>query len=260
LQKKVLIALTLTLAILPILGADQAYAKQVLVTPPLSPSKSSQPQKTAVILDSLEQVYPMGFYGKMIVGELQSAGYTVTVLTNGNVTLDFLVSQLNNYNIIIWRTDAYTWMHREFWYVGQLSNGAIQEKYASDFTNGWINGNAGIVGVSLDFIYEHFTAKSLSNVKLAILMSTDSGVFAPVITSAGATSVIYCIGTISLSYSLIDDLTGQVLAYLVAGQSVYDAVYNTVSPFVNGSQPEDNLDSTYAPPFYFAGDGTVTIT
>ncbi|HUK50869.1 MAG TPA: hypothetical protein VLV18_07515 [Terriglobales bacterium] len=255
-QKRVLIALILILAILPMLGTGQVFAKTALVSPPLS----SSGQKTAVILDSLEKVYPMGFYGKMILGELQSAGYTVTVLADGNVTLDFLVSQLNNYNVIIWRTDAYTWMHREFWYVGQLSNSAIQEKYASDFTNGWINGNAGIVGVSLDFIYEHFPANSLSNVKLAVLMSTDSGAFAPVINSAGTKSVIYCIGSVSLSYSLIDDLTGQMLSYLVHGQSVYNAVWNTVSPFVNGSQPEDNLDSNYAPPFYFAGDGTVTIT
>jgi len=201
----------------------------------------------------------MGLYGKLIVGQLQSAGYQVTLLTNGNVTVDFLVNQLNNYNVIIWRTDTYTWMHREFWYVGQLANSVSQVTYAADFSNGWINGNAGVIGVSLDFIYEHFPANSLSNVKVAILLSTDSDSLGTVLTTAGAKAVIYCIGTISLSFSLIDDLAGTVTSNLVRGQSVYNAVYNAVSPFINPQQPEDNLDNNYAPPFWYAGDGTTTL-
>jgi hypothetical protein len=196
----------------------------------------------------------------MIVEQLQSVGYQVTVLTNANVTIDFLVSQLNNYNVIIWRTDAYTWMHREFWYVGQLANSAVQEEYASDLSNGWINGNAGIMGVSLDFINEHFPANSLSNVKLAILISTDSDVFGTSLNSAGVSAVVYCNGAVSLSFSLIDDLTAMLMSNLVQGQSVYNAVYNTVSPFVNPQQLEDPLDTNYTPPFWYTGDGTATIT
>jgi ABC-type branched-subunit amino acid transport system substrate-binding protein len=256
-RKTVSIALIVLVAILPIFAANQVFATDLSISPPLL---AAQAQKKAVILDSLEQVYPMGLYGKLIVGQLQSAGYQVTVLRNGNVTLDFLVNQLNNYSLILWRTDSYTWQHREFWYVGQLANSAVQAEYASDFAQGWINGNGGIMGVSLNFIMEHFPANSLTNVKLMLLIATDSNVFGPVFDTAGAKAIVYCNGEVSLSFSLIDDLAGMLMSYLVQGQTVYNAVYNTVSPFVQNTQTEDPLDSSYAPPFWFAGDPNLVIT
>ena len=132
-RKTVLIALIVAVAILPMFAANQVFATNALISPPLF---AAQPQKTAVILDSLDKVYPMGLYGKLIIGQLQSVGYQVTILKNGNVTLDFLVNQLDNYSLVIWRTDSYTWQHREFWYVGQLSSSALQAEYASDFSQG----------------------------------------------------------------------------------------------------------------------------
>ena len=68
------------------------------------------------------------------------------------------------------------------------------------------------------------------------------------------------IGEISIQFGLIDDLTVQIVNYLTQGQNIYNAVYATVSPFNQGQQPEDNLDTTYAPPFWFVGNGTLTIT
>jgi hypothetical protein len=244
--------------VLPILSLNQVFAVNVLINPPVAPRAPGQ--KTAVILDSLEQVYPFGFYGKLIVEQLQSAGYQVTVLQNRNVTLDFLVNQLHNYNVILWRTDSYTWEHREFWYVGQFANSAVQAEYASDFAQGWINGNGGIMGVSFDFINEHFPANSLPNVALMLLISTDSNVYAPTFITAGASAVVYCIGEVSLSFSNIDDLTGQLTSYLTQGQTLYNAVYNSVSPFVQNVQTEDPLDSSYPPPFWYLGNGTLTLT
>ena len=140
-RKVVLIVLIVAVMILPIFTSSQVFATNVSISPPLF---AAQAQKQAVILDSLEKVYPMGLYGKLIVDQLQSVGYQVTVLKNGNVTLDFLVNQLNNYSVIIWRTDSYTWQHREFWYVGQLSNSPLQAEYSSDYAQGMINGNGGI--------------------------------------------------------------------------------------------------------------------
>ena len=116
------------------------------------------------------------------------------------------------------------------------------------------------MGVSLGFLMEHFPANSLTNVKFMLLIATDSNVFSPVFTTAGAKSMVYCNGPVSLSFSLIDDLAGQLMSDLVHGQSVYQAVYNTVSPFVQNTQTEDPLDSSYAPPFWFAGDSTIVIT
>jgi hypothetical protein len=246
----------LVLVAIPILSVSRAFAySPPLITPPYSTSS----QKTAVILSSLDQVYPMGEYEKNDAYYLSHAGYQVTFLTNKAVTVDFLLTQLNNYNIVIWRTNTYNWKHVEYWYVGEVASSGIQTKYANDFANGWINTNAGIVGVSLNFFTNHFTAHTLTNVKLLMLISSDSESFGEILYNAGANTVIFCNGPIALGFGLLDDVTTQVIASMSMGQNVYTAVYGAVSPFIQNSNPEDNLDSSYKPPFWYQGDGTLVI-
>jgi hypothetical protein len=219
---------------------------------------AAQPQHKAVILSSLDYLAPMGIYQSFITGSLQGAGYDVTFLHDTQVTIDFLLSQLNNYNLILWRTNIYTFNHLKYWYVGEQANSATQQKYASDIAAGWININAGILGVSTDFFANHFGSGSLGNVKLAVLISSVSDVVAMLLKNAGVSSIIFCNGQITLTFGTIDDLTGLMMSYLASGQSVYASVFNTVSPFTN-AEPKDPLDSVYAPPFWFIGDSTLTI-
>jgi len=243
---------------LPLATASPAFANTPpLITPPLI--SLSQTQKTAVILSSLDQVYPMGHYDKDMTYYLTQAGYKVTTLTNTAVTLDFLLNQLNNYSIIIWRTNTYTWKHIEYWYVGQLANSGVETTYASDFAQGWINDNAGILGVSLNFFTEHFTSGTLRNVKLMLLISSDSDAYAGTFVTAGAQAVVFCNAAISLGFGLMDDLTTQLVANLATGHDVYDSVYASVSPFAQNANMEDPLDASYAPPFWYQGDGTLII-
>jgi hypothetical protein len=256
LQKIFLATLIVVLVALPLATVNRVSASN---PPMISPPLASQNQKTAVILSSLDQVYPMGQYRKDMVYYLTHAGYEVTSLNNTAVTLDFLLTQLNNYQIVIWRTNTYTWKHIEYWYVGELANSGVETKYASDFALGYINGNAGILGINLNFFTEHFTAGTLNKVKLMFLISTDSESFASIFNSAGATTVIFANGAIGLGFGEIDDLTNQVLGNMAAGQNVYSAVYGAVSPFVQNSNPEDPLDTSYTPPFWYQGDGTLTL-
>ena len=255
-MQKIFAALLVVLVTLPIASISPVFASpSASIAPPLH----SQSQKKAVILSSLEQVYPMGQYNAEITYYLQHAGYQVTTLTNTQVTVDLLLTQLNNYSIVIWRTNTYTWKHVEYWYVGELASSGIETKYANDFAQGWMNGNAGIVGVSLSFFSNHYTSGMLTNVKLMMLISSDSEAFANFFVTAGAAAVIICNGPVSLGFGQIDDLTNQVTASLAMGQTIYNAVYGAVSPFVQNSNPEDNLDSSYTPPFWYVGDGTLTI-
>jgi hypothetical protein len=246
----------LVLVGIPIVSVGRAFASSPpLITPPLL----SNSQKTAVILSSLDKVYPMGLYEKDDAYYLSKAGYAVTFLTDTNVTVDFLLNQLNNYAIVIWRTNTYAWKHVEYWYVGELATSGLETTYANDFALGFMNGNAGIVGLSLNFFSEHFTAHTLNKVKLMVLISTDSVSIGEILYNAGANTVIFCNGAVQLSFGLLDDLTTQVIADMSTGQNVYTAVYGAVSPFVQNSNPEDNLDSNYTPPFWFDGDGTLII-
>lgn len=201
----------------------------------------------------------MGEYGTDMVYYLTHSGYQVTTLTNAQVTVDVLLNQLNNYSLVIWRTNTYTWKHIEYWYVGQLATSGVETQYASDFAAGFMNANAGILGVSLNFFSEHFTSGVLGNVKLMMLISTDSDSIAEFALRAGVTTVIFANGAISLQFGQTDDLTTQVLAGLSMGQSVYTAVYGVVSPFVQNSNPEDPLDTSYSPPFWYQGDGSLQI-
>ena len=250
-------ALVVVLVALPVASVRSAFASN---PPMISPPLQATSLKTAVILSSLEQVYPMGQYATDITYYLTQLGYNVTMLTNTQVTVDFLLTQLNNYSIVIWQTNTYTWKHIEYWYVGELANSGVETQYATDFANGWMNGNAGILGVSLGFFSNHFTSGMLSNVKLMILIATDSDSFAGFFINAGATTAIFANGAVDLSFGQIDDLTTQVVAGLFMGQNVYTAVYGVVSPFAQNSNPEDPLDSSYTPPFWYQGDGTLTLT
>jgi len=92
-----------------------------------------------------------------------------------------------------------------------------------------------------------------------ILMASNGNSIAPHFLTAGVSSVSSCNGAISLHFGLIDGLMGQMVAYLTQGENVYTAVYNTLTPLDQGQTPEDNLDSPYAPPFWYAGNDALTI-
>jgi hypothetical protein len=219
----------------------------------------AQPQGRAVILSSLDALAPMGYYAAALQYDLIHAGYQVSFLSNSAVTLDFIATQLNNYDVVIWRTNTYSFAHITYWYVGQTVNAVSERKYADDFEQGRLNGNAGILGVSPQFLSEHLGKNSLTNVKLVVLVSSNSVLMASSFISAGAKAVISCNGAITLSFGQIDDLTTGLFYYLASGNTVYASVYNTVAPF-SKSVPEDPLDSFYSPPFWFTGNGELTIT
>lgn len=203
---------------------------------------------------------PMGYYETYMSSRLRSAGYAVTFLVDKSVTINFLLTQLNSYDIVLWRTNTYTWNHVLYYYIGEVANAATQQKYASDFSAGWINANAGILGVTTNFISHHFSTGTLSHVKLMLLISSQSSDIGPMFVRAGTSSVIFCLGQINLGFGILDDLTSQLVSYLANGMNVYTSVFNTVNPYNNqGQLLRDPLDVNYSPPFWFAGSSTLTI-
>jgi len=236
-------------------------ASPVSVAAATLPRAPTHTQAKAVILSSLNSIMPMGYYETYIAAQLTNAGYSVTFLKDKSVTVNFLVNQLNNYNIVIWRTNTYSWNHATYYYVGETVNGVTEEKYASDLSQGSLNANAGIFGVTATFLSNHFKSGTLNHVKLMILISSDSNIFGSTMIKAGASSVIFCIGLVSLSYGLIDDLTSQLVSYLSSGLNVYTSVFDTVNPYNNQADLlRDPLDSAYSPPFWFGGSSTLTIS
>jgi hypothetical protein len=219
---------------------------------------SSQTQRKALVISSVNKMVPMRYYAQLTINYLKNSGYNVTFLTDNAVKVDFLLNHLNDYDVVIWRTNTYTWAHEEYWYVGERTNAATELKYASDFAAGWLNDRTGVIGFGTAFATNHFSVNALGHIKLIVLISSDGDVLAPELITAGVSSVIFCNGHISLQFGLIDDLTTLLTSYLASGESVFNSVYDTVSPF-NNAKPKDPLDSSYAPPFWFAGNGALTI-
>ena len=249
-MKPVLIAL-LIIAVLAVPMTADAF-----VAPPLYTETKGQ----ALILSSLNETLPMGYYEKDLVYYLKTAAYNITYLADGKVTVDFLLHDLNRYSIVIWRTNTFNWIHTTYWYIGEKTNDGIEQEYPAEFASGFLNYHTGIVGASEDFFITHFRPNTLTGVKVLIFASSDGNSIAPVFITAGVRSVIFCNGSVSLQFGLIDDLTVQIVNYLMHGQNVYSAVFDTVSPFNQGQQLEDNLDTTYAPPYWFIGNATLTLT
>jgi len=219
---------------------------------------SAQPQHKALIMSSLEQFVPMGYVND-IENFLSNAGYQVTFLSDNNVTLDLITTQLNNYEVIIWRTNVYVWPHTTYWYVGEESNAATLKAYAADVAAGLVDNTNGILGVRQDFFQHHFNSASLSNVKLAFIIGTMSSAIAGSWVNAGAKAVIDCTDGVSLTFSNIDYIVGLMTNYLVHGYTVADTLSKVIIPFLN-MVLQDPLDSNYIPPMWFTGNGTVTIT
>jgi hypothetical protein len=176
------------------------------------------------------------------------------------VTLNLLVTQLNNYEVIIWRTNVYMWSHTTYWYVGEESNAATSKAYAADFAAGRVDDSNGILGISQDFFQSHFNSKSLSNVKLAFVIGTMSSSYAGSWVYAGAKAVIDCTDGVSLEFGNIDYYVGLMINYLAHGVSVQDTLYDVIVRWPLMNAPQDPLDSINIAPMWFTGNGTVTLT
>ena len=214
-------------------------------------------QHKAVIISPLEAYVPMT-YSARVQTLLTTAGYQVTYVTNTAVTIDFLLNHLNDYEVVLWRSNVYQWAHQLYWYVGETNNPTTAQKYASDFAAGSLDNHNGILGMSVAFVSKHFTTGQLNNVKLIMLISSESEQFAYIILSAGAKAVVYSYGYFSLTWGNMDYVTQQLTEYLSLGRNVGTAVSTTVLPYLT-MQPRDELDSVFFPTLWYMGDATLTI-
>jgi hypothetical protein len=246
--------------ILPtVLNASSVSAQSSLVPRPPG-LVSAQSQRNALILSPISAFDPWRPEDlASIQNSLTQAGYNVTYLENTAVTLNLLTTQLNNYNVVIWRSQVYEHNHITYYLVGQLNDPTTQQSYASDFASGWLDDSAGILGASIDFFANHFSQGSLSNVKLFVLIASMSDSLSSIFLSAGANAIIEFIGVFSMQFAFADDIATGIIAYLSMGNSVANSVLKTVQPFQNVIL-EDPLDSANIPNVAYTGDSTVTIT
>ena len=212
-----------------------------------------------LILSSLQKLVPIRNEDlTMITKPLTAAGYLITYLADDQITVKFVTTSLNNFDVIIWRTNTYVDGHTTYWYLGEAASAATLRDYSSDFASRWLDDSHGIIGANPTFFQNHLNARSLWRVKLAILVSSLSSSIGGFMLNAGARSVVTYSSSFSLQFSLVDNLTGTLVRYLSQGYNVGDAVTNTLAPYLM-MQPRDPLDSIQVPQMAFSGDSAVTI-
>jgi len=241
------------------LSSSSVSAQLSLVPSPPSLG-SAQPQRNALILSPISSFDPWRPEDlARISSYLTQAGYAVTYLENTGVTLNFMTKQLNNYNLIIWRSQVYERNHITYYYIGQYDNAATEQVYASDFKSGALDSSNGIIGASVDFFANHVGQGSLTDVKLMVLIASMSDSLSGIFLSAGVRAIIEFTGVFSMQFGFADDIATGIFAYLTQGNSVENSVLNTVLPFQTMIL-EDPLDSTNIPNVAYTGNAAVTIT
>jgi hypothetical protein len=246
--------------VLPMILSAHPVSAQPSLIPGLPTLTSTHSQSNALILSPISARVPWRPQDlASLQASLGQSGYNVTYLENTAVTVDFLTTQLNNYDVVVWRSNVYEHNHITYYYLGQMNNPTTQQAYASDFALGWLDDSHGILGGSISFFATHFTSGSFSNVKLFVLIASMSDGLASTFLGAGAKSIIVFTGVFSLQFGVADDLAHGIFSYLAQGNSVAASVSKTMLPFYNIIL-EDPLDDLAIPSVAYSGDSTLTIT
>lgn len=238
-QKVVFFAL-LALAVLVPLHGSMAIAPKM--------------QPKVLILSSIEKQYPMQYLVE-ITTELKQAGYNVTFVKDGAVTVNFVTTQLDKYDVLIWRTNMYVHGNTTYWYLGEPGNQTTVAAYARAISIGTLDASNGLLGVSANFLNNNYGPKSLANVKLAILISSMSITIAQIFVNAGVKTTIDFYETLNAPLSLFDWVTKSLVDYLTTGNTVKDSIAKTIYNYEYVS----SLDDSYLPPISFLGDGNLQI-
>ena len=240
-----------------LLFAIVAFA--IFVPAPSSTPISPKAPPKVLILSSVESQFPMQYIVD-VTAELKQAGYNVTFVKGTAITVSLVTTQLDDYDIVIWRTEMYVHGNTNYWYLGEQANQTTLQAYAGAISLRTIDVSNGMLAVSADFLSSNFGPKSLANVKLAILISSMSITIAQIFIMAGVKTTIdfyqpEFYQPLNAPLSLFDWVTKSLVSYLTTGSTVSDSIAKTIFNFEYVS----SFDVGYLPPISFLGDGNLQI-
>ena len=237
---------TVCKALLPAMVALALTSSAPIV---LSVSPTTPPQ--ALILSSTQKEYPMQ-YLTQVSSELRQAGYNVTFLSGSSITIRLISTQLDRYNLVIWRTDSFTLGNSTYWYLGDADN---ETSYEGAIGIGTVAVSNGMIAVNQEFFNKTYETNSLAHVKLAILISSMSITVAQSFIAAGVTTTIDFYQDLQAPPSLFDWVTQSLIGYLTGGNTVNGAIYKTIYNY----EYAGSLDDSYLPPISYLGNGNLLL-
>ena len=210
-------------------------------------------QPSVLILSSTQSQEPMQYVDE-VTTDLKQAGYSVTFMSDSNISLNEITTLLDQYDIFIWRTSTYEIGNITYWYLGRPANETALAAYGTSPTRS-VDVSNGMVAVSSDFFTINYGPRSLGHVKLAILSASMTITLAQDLIAAGVGTTIDFYNTVVAPSTEFDYITWSLIGYLTSGNSVSESVTKTLYYF----QYLSSLDPNYVPPISFLGNGNLQI-
>lgn len=203
--------------------------------------------KQALFLSPLERWIPT-WNLEGYVSLLERAGYRVDLLFSENVSISFLRSGLANYDIIILRTDSFSWEGFNYYCSGDPVTFEARSRYAAEVSDRQLHIGA-CVGFSFKFIQSNYPANSL-RAGMVFVMDGYSAEMSSVFLAAGSAVYVGYYDGYPLVWGRMDALSLKWLSFLSKGYPVKTAVpmlYNYLT-FGHG-------DTGTWPSLFWYGDG-----
>lgn len=207
--------------------------------------------KQAVFLSPVERFHPT-WHLEEYTSVLERAGYSLNVLLNEDVSLSLLSEGLGSYDIIILKTDSFTYQGTSYYCSGERVTPETRTTYAGEISKRELHVGA-CLGFSLMFLYGSYQPDSLRP-GLVLMVDGYAEDLASVFIAGGSKVFVSYYNAYSLSWGLMDAYSIKWLKYMADGLSVKQATGKMYAYLTSG---HGNIVSW--PTIFWYGDGNFKI-
>jgi len=209
----------------------------------------------ALILSPVEDSHPFSEVGDLM-SDLTSVGYSVDVMNDSKVTVEFLESGLRDYSVIVFRTESIEFEGEALSFLtGEIVSGETVAKYQQEISDELVAYTSSNVFRVFPSFVEHFYAPNGLQGKLIYFFSAFSSSFSSSFMKAGAKVFIGYAGDVYLEWGIGDRATISLFDFLCRGRDVDTSVRET-KQLLNSRWGVSAPFNTIS----YVGDGAFTIT
>jgi hypothetical protein len=208
--------LFIALCVLPLLtGVSNGFAASSFVEPPSFAGTT----KHAVFLSPMENTEPT-WGSESYKSLLESAGYQVDMVLDGDATIAFFEAGLAKYDLIVLRTDSFVSEGLTYYCAGDKADASARGTFAAETALKEVM-VAQCVGFSTLFLRDHYPAGSLRG--LVIAVGSNTADMSTAFLKAGAAALIGFYDDHLTQWGNLDSYAIKLLYYLSQGYSVEGA-------------------------------------
>ena len=209
----------------------------------------------ALILSPVEDSHPFSELDDLM-SDLTSVGYSVDVMNDSQVTVEFLKSGLRDYSIIVLRTESIEFEREALsFFTGDIVSEETIAEYQEEISDELVAYSSSKVFRVFPSFIEHFYAPNGLEGKLIYFFSAFSSSFSSSFMKAGVKVFIGYAGDVYLEWGIGDRATTSLFDFLCRGHNVEASVRET-KQLLNSRWGVSAPFNTIS----YVGDGALTIT